>query len=540
MPELLAYFALSIVKDPQSNPTFSKIFSREWVMELRNQLLKFIDSMYSPTSEPFLVQLYQNYREGKLKLKEDRGEEIVEEEERRGSDGEGDSAEYERKKKDIMQYVQELESNNKELVDIVMDFNEKYKQMEREVERQAVGVGRDDSTAIQKKWATFSKEILKLTKSVFACLCESSAGFSGEKKIEFETKIQEYDEFLTLNMNDLMMERQTPPARNPRPFGARDQKEKDQYSLRHTTLDFGKIKGFFLSDSNEAEEAVVAILGSIKKRIMRTDSVGRHQTILSIVHADMFGLSSEKTEEESIIARLLGHENLKIRYECLKVFNLMCTRAAGRGYLNRSEQLVELLIDILKREEGDTKIRRRSLGILQNLSLRTKPINMMINKDLVKFSFEMLHKEKDTLLPYSLDYITSLLMNLSLRSNGKRKFEEIEEFDILEILNDLLQLESDHVRTFVHGILFSILTSPKIKEKAVESNFLKRLEDLKQRVKPRFQKQIECIIEQCEKETVEDEQIFEEEDEDDNLHQDSEPVDEEDISIGTIGLFRRY
>ena len=544
MPELLSYFALSIVKDPQHNPTFARLFSREWVMELRNQLLNFIDQMYSPTSEPFLAMLYQGFRAGKVKPKEQSEPAVYPDEENYPVNSSLRQSDFEHRPKEIMDYVQDLENNNQELVDIVLSFNEKYKLLERQFQNEHFRPFQDDSTEIQKKWATFSKEILKLAKSIFAFMNECGFPVPASKHGEFKSKIQEYDNFLTLNMNDLMMERQTPPARleGRNPYAAKPPAApQDLEQLRFPALDFGKIKGFFLSDSEEVEELSYAVLAGLKKRMMRGDAAARLQTILSVVQADLFELAAEKSTDEAVYYRLLAHKNPKIKNEALKLLNLMSTNIPGRSYLSKSEDFVEFLIGLLKREQGDTKVRRRSLGVLQNLSLRTKPINIMIKNDLVKLSLEILDKEKDSLQPYSLDYFSALLMNLSLRSDGKQKFEELDGVPLFDTLTDLLHIQSGRVRTFIHGVLYSILTVPAIKQKAEELRFFQTLEDLKAKVKERFQKQIDCIIRVAQAGPGAEHrlEVFEEENEDSQGGQDDEQLDDEDISIGRPRLSRR-
>ena len=48
----------------------------------------------------------------------------------------------------------------------------------------------------------------------------------------------------------------------------------------------------------------------------------------------------------------------------------------------------------------------------------------MIQNDLIKWIIQTLTKEKDTLSEYSYEYSTALFMNLSLRTEGKKKCEE--------------------------------------------------------------------------------------------------------------------
>ena len=58
----------------------------------------------------------------------------------------------------------------------------------------------------------------------------------------------------------------------------------------------------------------------------------------------------------------------------------------------------------------------------------------MIQNDLIKWIIKTLKNEKDTLSEYSYEYATALFMNLSLRTEGKKKCEEPVYF-IFQILN---------------------------------------------------------------------------------------------------------
>ena len=46
---------------------------------------------------------------------------------------------------------------------------------------------------------------------------------------------------------------------------------------------------------------------------------------------------------------------------------------------------------------------------------------LMIKNDLIKWIIEILKTEKDNLSEYSYEYATALFMNLSLRTEGKKK-----------------------------------------------------------------------------------------------------------------------
>ena len=64
----------------------------------------------------------------------------------------------------------------------------------------------------------------------------------------------------------------------------------------------------------------------------------------------------------------------------------------------------------------------------------------MIQLDVIKWIVTTIKDELDQLCDYTLEYATALLMNLSLRVEGKNKCEELP--DILIILNELIENEN--------------------------------------------------------------------------------------------------
>lgn len=80
-----------------------------------------------------------------------------------------------------------------------------------------------------------------------------------------------------------------------------------------------------------------------------------------------------------------------------------------------SIELINILIDILKKEKKDSLSRRNALGALQKLSLRRESQIIMINNDVIRWIVQTLEDEKDSLSEYSYEYATALLMNLSMR-----------------------------------------------------------------------------------------------------------------------------
>ena len=87
----------------------------------------------------------------------------------------------------------------------------------------------------------------------------------------------------------------------------------------------------------------------------------------------------------------------------------------------------------------------------------------MINCDVIQWIITSLKSQLETLSEYSLEYTTALLMNLSLRSAGKTKCEQMPESLVLQVLSELIEHDNMVVRTHVNGTLYSILTRKGLK-----------------------------------------------------------------------------
>ena len=151
----------------------------------------------------------------------------------------------------------------------------------------------------------------------------------------------------------------------------------------------------------------------------------------------------------------------------MTLMNALASECLGRSYLLMKPDLVETLVRILNREEGDSNLRRNALGTLQKFSLRKKPQSVMIQLDMISWISRVLRQESETLSDYSIEYATALLMNLSLRAAGKDKCED-PNIELLKVLNELVEHENLQVRTYVNGTLYSIFTRRKLREEAKE------------------------------------------------------------------------
>ena len=95
----------------------------------------------------------------------------------------------------------------------------------------------------------------------------------------------------------------------------------------------------------------------------------------------------------------------------------------------------------------------------------------MIDCNVIQWIVQLLAiaaQNETPLSDYSLEYATALLMNLSLRSQGKDVCETLSEqgISLIKVLSDVMEHDNLQVRTHINGTLYSILTRQSIKDEA--------------------------------------------------------------------------
>jgi len=181
----------------------------------------------------------------------------------------------------------------------------------------------------------------------------------------------------------------------------------------------------------------------------------------------------------------------------LKLINAISSDFYGRIYLLKSPKVIPTIIHVLQNEVTDSIIRQNALGALQKLSLKKETQLVMINHDLIRWIIETMKSEKGIMSEYSLEYATALFMNLSLRTEGKKKCEE--RIFVLETLMSYLQHSNIQVRTFVNGSLYSLFTRKKLRLQALELGIDIVLRRIVNNEDERIRNQIKYILEQLEK-----------------------------------------
>ena len=113
---------------------------------------------------------------------------------------------------------------------------------------------------------------------------------------------------------------------------------------------------------------------------------------------------------------------------------------------------------------------QHTLGAVEKLSIRKKAQNIMLQYDIIEWICSVL-RNAPKLQECTLEYVTALLINLALRTEGKKKCEN-PSLEILKILKPLLDRENPQIRTHVNGALYSLFTSNSLKKEARVSQML--------------------------------------------------------------------
>uniref|UniRef100_A0A8C4DRI6 LisH domain-containing protein ARMC9 n=1 Tax=Dicentrarchus labrax TaxID=13489 RepID=A0A8C4DRI6_DICLA len=273
------------------------------------------------------------------------------------------------------------------------------------------------------------------------------------------------------------------------------------------SLDYEKLK----KDLFEGPDRLRSLLlQALRWRLTRSLPGEQRDTVLqAYISNDL--LERYSTKQKTVLD-LLRSKNEIVRQYMARLINAFASLAEGRVYLSQIPILLKLLTEALRKEENDSLTRENVLVALQKLSLRRSQQTAMIADDLIGWLVDEL-QDSDCLGDYALEYSAALLMNLCLRTKGKRKCAENAKH-VLKVLTDLLGHENHEIRPYVNGALYSILCIPSVRQEAKEMSVEEILRCYSKEENPDLNRQIEFIIKQLNSE--EGPESDDEEEEDDN------------------------
>uniref|UniRef100_A0A3B3ZLS8 LisH domain-containing protein ARMC9 n=1 Tax=Periophthalmus magnuspinnatus TaxID=409849 RepID=A0A3B3ZLS8_9GOBI len=255
------------------------------------------------------------------------------------------------------------------------------------------------------------------------------------------------------------------------------------------SLDYDKLK----KDLMEGTDRLRALLlQALRWRLTRSFPGEQRDTVLqAYITNDLLDRFSNNQET---VLHLMWSRNDIVRQFMARLINAFASLAEGRVYLSQFPILLQMMTEALKKEEKDSQTREYVLIALQKLSLRRSQQTAMIEKDLICWLVDEL-QDYDCLSDCTLEYSMALLMNLCLRTKGKRKCAEKAK-QVLKVLTDLLGHENHEIRPYVNGALYSILSLPSVRQEAKEMSVEEILYCYSKEDDPNLNRQIEYVIKQ--------------------------------------------
>ncbi len=275
------------------------------------------------------------------------------------------------------------------------------------------------------------------------------------------------------------------------------EKERNKYTIINNydniLIDMEKIKQALNQEIYIEDKKLLHILQEIRYRIYNKENPELRQlTLFQIFYYDLLGTLSDS----DFFKRILSNKVLNL--EIMKLVNGLANFNKGKNYLLSKSNIIEDIVKCMIAEKKDTELRQNCLGAIQKFTLRIEPQNKLIELNVIHYLVDIFTNESNSLSDYSIEYGLALLMNLSLRKEGKEKFEAVGD-SIIKIILKFLNYENIQILTCINGMLYSLLKKKKIRDLAKSLGVEKKLGELTKFNNEQINKQIKYIIDELNK-----------------------------------------
>lgn len=478
--EFLPFYALPFVRNPTQHPSFKDLFTPNWIPELRARVERFLSAALTAAEPPVIIKLMKN--KDRLLRDEDASaqanlqlqQQLVQAERRCGV---------------YMKRFNKLQSDYHILISITAELVDSLEQ------------------TVHGKMVT-----VEYLQSVCARLFSSRAVNSNMVSVDF-TRPGTASSLLRASI-------------------IRENLQENEEIALLPSLDYAKIKQDLMQENDRTK---CLLLQALRWRLTRSVSGEQRDTVVdAFISNDLFGCRPVSKQNGYSLVQLLRSPNTVVRQYTARLYNAICSLQKGRTYLNGYPNGVRQLLSVLiwLEDEADRMTKEHLLGCLQKLSLRRSLQTIMIEGDMIAWLVKIL-SDFESLSDYMLEYAIALLMNLCLRSTGKRKCGEISE-DALKVLSKLLAHENSEIRPYVNGALYSILSNPTVRYIAQDMGLEEILKDLMEGEQAEFKRQLEFIIRQLNADTLNDENTEDSDDENDDDDDEDQDAMEADLDKDEI------
>ncbi|NXW21033.1 ARMC9 protein, partial [Circaetus pectoralis] len=288
------------------------------------------------------------------------------------------------------------------------------------------------------------------------------------------------------------------------------------------SLDYEKLKKDLITGNDRLK---AFLLQALRWRLTTSYPGEQRDTVLqAYISNDL--LDCHSSCQRSVL-KLLHSKSEVVRQYMARLINAFASLAEGRVYLSQNPTLLRMLEERLKAEDKDSLTWENVLGALQKFSLRRALQSAMIKDGLIFWLVDVL-TDTDCLSDYTLEYSVALLMNLCLRSAGKKMCARIANH-VLKVLSDLLGHENHEIQPYVNGALYSILAIPSVREEARAMGMEEILRCFIKEGNAEMIRQIEFIIKQLNSEEPLNDSIVSDDEEEEEDEEEDHDIMEADL-----------
>ncbi|NXG55155.1 ARMC9 protein, partial [Hemiprocne comata] len=293
------------------------------------------------------------------------------------------------------------------------------------------------------------------------------------------------------------------------------------------SVDYEKLKKDLITGSDRLK---AFLLQALRWRLTKSYPGEQRDTVLqAYINHDLLDCHSNC---QGSVLKLFHSKSNVVRQYTARLINAFASLAEGRVYLSQNPMLLQMLEERLKAEDKDSLTWRNVLAALQKFSLRRALQSAMIEDGLISWLVDVL-TDIDCLSDYTLEYSVALLMNLCLRSAGKKSCARIPK-RVLKVLSSLLGHENHEIQVYVNGALYSILAVPSVREEARAMGMEEILREFIKEGNAEMIRQIEFVIEQLNSEEPFNDSIVSDDEEEDEDEEEDHDIMEADLDTDEV------
>ena len=170
--------------------------------------------------------------------------------------------------------------------------------------------------------------------------------------------------------------------------------------------------------------------------------------VAELIRNDMFLIS--QNGNNSFVIDLLNIKSHGLKHAICALISVIASTPQGVEYLiEKSTDILDKTIAILKDQEDGSVTQRFCIAILQKMSVKEETIPVLVQADMIDWILKLLDKSKGTDIHiFSLDFSSALLANILHCPTTLEKLEAEPDLS-KEIMMSLLQLLKENIPSTV-------------------------------------------------------------------------------------------